>query len=102
MVTQRSQGWIDGREDGAAVATADQSLGDHGNNQDLGIGVDLPQGALQGRQGGTVDDLRPLHDLTRSDVERSHVPTNIRVSDDRKKSGNRHFSAEKASVVKIE
>ena len=78
---------------GAAVATAKDELGDAGDDQNLGLGLDLVESGLEGGQSGAVDDLSCLHDLAGCDIQSRHVPANILIPDDRKNAADRHLEA---------
>ena len=91
---------IDRWKDGAAVSTADDELGHGGEDQHGGVGANLVQSVIQGRQMNAVDELGRLHWLPGGDVESGHIATEIGVTDHRKKLGNRQFEDARLKVEK--
>ena len=73
---------VDRGEDGSTITAGNKGFGDRGEDADVGLGPDLLQSLIDWTQPEVVDDLGILHSLTRSDVESSHIPSNVGVADD--------------------
>ena len=82
MVTQRSQGWIDGCEDGAAIPSRQQEICDGGDDADVGLGPDLLERDTDGPVPDVVDDLGALHGLAGAHIKGRHVPPNVTIAYD--------------------
>ena len=97
--SELGQDRVNGGGDRSAVGTAQDELGDGGNDEDLRLPPDVGQRIVDSGERHTVNDLGCLHSLARGNVQPSHVSSNVEIANDGEKTRNGHFRVRKTLVV---
>ena len=86
-----TQGRIDRSKDGATVATGQDEVGDGCHDTHGRLGANLLESGVDRPIPDEVNDLGALHGLSGGDIQGGHIPANVSVPDNRKKSADRHL-----------
>ena len=73
---------VDRGENGAAVASGNQDIGDWSNDANVWLRSDTLKNLIQRHAAHVVNDLSILHACAGSDVQGRHVPADISITDD--------------------